>query len=301
MTLDGRARPRSGSRGWALLAAWITTIALIPVTILTVHRGSGLGIYATATLGIILASLAIGAVRSSLRYMKAILTSTRNVAHRLKLVETVLDGTRRAMMSSESHGDTCTTPTSPQSTADQTRSSDGEVYGRQATPVPSGIDVGWEYLSTMVDQAPRSNVAVLAGAARIEYSTLTQTVGTLVPGIARALVEQIQPRTLVIDRLALQNGPWYGVETAQRTVCALELLKVAAYAKNAGAQVVYVDAPLPPDINTHIIKACADVVLPSPTIFAQADGAPLSVELKSLVELARLRFSEPRNEMRETI
>lgn len=70
---------------------------------------------------------------------------------------------------------------------------------------------------------------------------------------------------IVIDRGALAEGPWAGVETASGTRLVRKLLSYLDAARDAGGQVVLLDHARPRNVNTNLLMERSDVILPDTT------------------------------------
>lgn len=129
---------------------------------------------------------------------------------------------------------------------------------------------------TEAGEAPEADVPAdaareLAAAARV-VGVLTRptarrlsdvlAVAAVAPG-SRRLGLRIEPgEILVIERAALQSGPWSTAETSSGTALLLEILGWCAEARERGATVVLLDSTDAPNVGTNLLRAAADVVLP---------------------------------------
>lgn len=85
----------------------------------------------------------------------------------------------------------------------------------------------------------------------------------LVPGDQHCLDDSVGPGDLVVvDRAALAEGPWAGVETASGTRLAMGLLLLLDELRAKGCQVVMVDHARPSNVNTNLLIQRADILLP---------------------------------------
>jgi hypothetical protein len=113
-------------------------------------------------------------------------------------------------------------------------------------------------------------------------------VAALVPG-SRALGTTIDPGdVLVIERAALQSGPWSTAETSSGTALLLEILDWTTEAREGGVPVVVLDSADAPNVGTNLLRGVADVMLPR---VEQADPVlgpvPMSPVLSLLDRVAR--------------
>lgn len=89
-------------------------------------------------------------------------------------------------------------------------------------------------------------------------------VAAVVPG-SRALGLRLDAGdVLVVERAALQSGPWSTAETSSGTALLLEVLDWCAEARELGVPVVLLDSGDPPNVGTNLLRDAADVVLPRP-------------------------------------
>ncbi|WP_433013984.1 hypothetical protein [Kribbella sp. CA-294648] len=115
--------------------------------------------------------------------------------------------------------------------------------------------------------------------ARRELATATRAVAVMTGATARQLgdvlpVAAVAPGSrslgaalesgdlLVIERAALQSGPWSTAETSSGTALLLEILEWAAEARERGAPVIVLDSADAPNVGTNLLRNAADVVLP---------------------------------------
>ncbi|MEU4390556.1 hypothetical protein [Kribbella sp. NPDC023855] len=104
-------------------------------------------------------------------------------------------------------------------------------------------------------------VAVLTGATARKLGDVLP-VAAVAPG-SRSLGAGLEPGDLlVIERAALQSGPWSTAETSSGTALLLEILEWAAEARDRGAPVIVLDSADAPNVGTNLLRNAADVVLP---------------------------------------
>jgi hypothetical protein len=104
-------------------------------------------------------------------------------------------------------------------------------------------------------------VGVLTGATARRLGDLLP-VSAVAPG-SRALGARVESGDmLVIERAALQSGPWSTAETSSGTALLLEVLEWAAEARESGAPVILLDSADAPNVGTNLLRDAADVVLP---------------------------------------
>ncbi|WP_165949218.1 hypothetical protein [Kribbella turkmenica] len=107
-------------------------------------------------------------------------------------------------------------------------------------------------------------------------------VAAVTPG-ARAFGTMIEPGdVLVVERAALQSGPWSTAETSSGTALLLEILEWTDEAREHGAAVVLLDSADAPNVGTNLLRGAADVVLP---LAQQADPVLGPVPLSPVVSL----------------
>lgn len=104
-------------------------------------------------------------------------------------------------------------------------------------------------------------VAVLTGATARQLGGVL-AVTAVSPG-SRALGARVEPGdVLVIERAALQSGPWSTAETSSGTALLLEILEWAEEARDCGAPVILLNSADAPNVGTNLLRNAADVVLP---------------------------------------
>lgn len=104
-------------------------------------------------------------------------------------------------------------------------------------------------------------VAVLTGATARQLGDVLD-VTAVAPG-SRALGARVESGDiLVIERAALQSGPWSTTETSSGTALLLEILEWTSEARDRGAPVIVLDSVDAPNVGTNLLRNAADVVLP---------------------------------------
>ncbi|MGW6279057.1 hypothetical protein [Kribbella sp. NPDC055071] len=114
------------------------------------------------------------------------------------------------------------------------------------------------------------------------------TVAALIPG-SRALGAAIDPGdVLVIERAALQSGPWSTAETSSGTALLLEILEWTTEAREGGVPVIVLDSADAPNVGTNLLRGVADVMLPRTEQVDPVLGpVPMSPVLSLLDRVAR--------------
>jgi hypothetical protein len=130
-------------------------------------------------------------------------------------------------------------------------------------------------------------VGVLTGATARQLGDVLG-VAALVPG-SRALGTTIESGdVLVIERAALQSGPWSTAETSSGTALLLEILDWTTEARECGVPVIVLGSADAPNVGTNLLRGTADVMLPRAE---QADPVlgpvPMSPVLSLLDRVAR--------------
>lgn len=124
-------------------------------------------------------------------------------------------------------------------------------------------------------------VGVLTGATARRLGDVL-AVATVAPG-SRALGTRVESGdVLVIERAALQSGPWSTAETSSGTALLREVLEWAAEARECGAPVIMLDSADAPNVGTNLLRDAADVVLPRAQ---QADPVLGPVPMSPVVSL----------------
>jgi hypothetical protein len=124
-------------------------------------------------------------------------------------------------------------------------------------------------------------VGVLTGATARRLGDVL-AVAAVAPG-SRALGTRVEPGdVLVVERAALQSGPWSTAETSSGTALLLEILEWTTEARDCGAPVIVLDSADAPNVGTNLLRGAADVVLPRAQ---QADPVLGSVPMSPVVSL----------------
>ncbi len=166
-----------------------------------------------------------------------------------------------------------------------------------------------EHLVAEPDDEPETDAADDAPAndldAGREPAPATRVAGVLTPSTARRLgdvlpVAAVAPGAralglrieagdvLVVERAALQSGPWSTAETSSGTALLLEVLDWCTEARELGAPVVLLDSGDPPNVGTNLLRGAADVVLPRPQETDPVLGpVPMSPVVSVLDRIAR--------------
>ncbi|WP_147375254.1 hypothetical protein [Jiangella rhizosphaerae] len=166
-----------------------------------------------------------------------------------------------------------------------------------------------EHLLTEPDDEPETDTVEAPpaddDAARRSPVPVTRAAGVLTPGTARRLSEvlavtavspgaralgaRVEPGdVLVVERAALQSGPWSTAETSSGTALLLEILDWCAEAREVEAPVVLLDSGDPPNVGTNLLRGAADVVLPRPQQVDPVLGpVPMSPVVSLLDRIAR--------------
>ncbi|NEA35469.1 hypothetical protein [Streptomyces sp. SID13031] len=135
--------------------------------------------------------------------------------------------------------------------------------------------------------------------ARHELASATRVVGVLTGATARRLgdvlaVTVVAPGSralgtrvesgdvLVVERAALQSGPWSTAETSSGTALLREVLEWTTEARDCGAPVIMLDSADAPNVGTNLLRGASDVVLPRAQ---QADPVLGPVPMSPVVSL----------------
>jgi hypothetical protein len=159
---------------------------------------------------------------------------------------------------------------------------DEEPEADAADEAPAiGLDAGRE-------PAPAARVTGVLGAPTARRLGDVLPVAAVAPG-SRALGLRIEAGdVLVVDRSALQSGPWSTAETSSGTALLLEILEWCAEARELGIPVVLLDSAAPPNVGTNLLRDAADVVLPRPQETDPVLGpVPMSPVVSLLDQVAR--------------
>lgn len=166
------------------------------------------------------------------------------------------------------------------------------LYGRLAAPAPAEAPLGWANLPQFVGSAESGRDFLYVAAPGFTLPDECGEGTALIPGVGTAILAEARTRVVIIDREAFHVGAWSGAETAACTQLALEICEIANDARRAGAQVVLVDSPRVPDVNTRLLLSTADAVIPSASFDYRTDGAPQSSLIDALVALGAARFGK---------
>ncbi|MEU4288848.1 hypothetical protein AB0E63_11560 [Kribbella sp. NPDC026596] len=124
-------------------------------------------------------------------------------------------------------------------------------------------------------------VGVLTGATARRLGDVLP-VAAVAPG-ARALGTKVEPGDmLVVERAALQSGPWSTAETSSGTALLLEILEWTTEARDCGVPVIVLASADAPNVGTNLLRGAADVVLP---LAQQADPILGPVPMSPVVSL----------------
>lgn len=184
--------------------------------------------------------------------------------------------------------------TPPASAAVATASSDADgpvtTAGRGAARQLSGPE-DERTLWRLSRDVPSQPIRVATVAAKELTTRLpADEVVALVPGYATADLESGAYRALVLDRTAFCRGPWAGAESAVGTHLLRQLENLVDLARRRRIPVLFVDAPLVPDIGSQETRRLADLVLPLPPCDYPPEGAANSQLLTMLQQAGRDRF-----------
>lgn len=124
-------------------------------------------------------------------------------------------------------------------------------------------------------------VGVLTGATARRLGDVL-AVAAVAPG-ARALGTRVESGdVLVVERAALQSGPWSTAETSTGTALLREVLEWTTEARDCGAPVIMLDSADAPNVGTNLLRDAADLVLPRAQ---QADPVLGPVPMSPVVSL----------------
>lgn len=141
--------------------------------------------------------------------------------------------------------------------------------------------------------APTTVMGIVGDAVRERFATGSglPALQDILPGDERSAIERLDPATLLlVDRAALDQGPWAGVEAATGTRLIAALLPLLDEVRARGGQVVLLDHARPRNVNTNLLVQRSDVVLPDRAEPDEALGEqPRSALMSVLQQVALLQ------------
>ncbi|MBG6218716.1 hypothetical protein IWX75_003203 [Arthrobacter sp. CAN_A6] len=108
-------------------------------------------------------------------------------------------------------------------------------------------------------------------------------------------VDTLQPQIIVIQRAALNSGPWFGTEDAAGGTLFEEIRRLAPWSRKRKVPVIFVDNGQPERLHTAALRDIGSIVFPSAAFF---DELPEGPRRSHIYELSQ-RFAQA-SESKET-
>ncbi|PQZ96530.1 hypothetical protein CQ017_17515 [Arthrobacter sp. MYb224] len=123
----------------------------------------------------------------------------------------------------------------------------------------------------------------------LKSNGLDCTVAT--PGLSHQVLSNLYSGTVLIDRAALSEGPWFGTLTESAASLREEVYELCRTARQNGIPVWFLDCPsIEHPFSVIRIKSACDVVFPYSNTEDFDEGAKISPEFDCIMRHVNARF-----------
>lgn len=169
------------------------------------------------------------------------------------------------------------------------------LIGRASTPSVSEVQNGISLVRVMANGTKGQTqdfafFGVIGWNLRQHLSRSKVTFMHAIPGDSAASLPLNYTGIVLIDRLALREGPWIGADLESGSVLREEAYELCRTARLNGVPVWFVDDPSPDSRAINRLKSACDVVFPYTAQEDFEEGAPVSDDFKLILSVVTERF-----------